>query len=190
MLSRRDLFHILPVGGAACAGCAALSVQPEPGHSWTEKADMTWEDIFRFAFQKDFIPILKALGQRIGQDKLLTMLEEIGRERAGRGMAARGADKRDLSTWVSNIKQMPPMYQHALVAEILEDTPQAFGFRVSKCLWAKAFRGENAGDIGYACVCSPDFAVARAYNPKLKLNRTKTLMQGQDCCEFRYVMEA
>jgi hypothetical protein len=32
--------------------------------------------------------------------------------------------------------------------------------------------------------------VARGLNPKLKLIRTKTLMQGDDGCSLRYVMEA
>ena len=27
-----------------------------------------------------------------------------------------------------------------------------------------------------------DFSSATAYNPKLKLKRTKTLMEGHDCC--------
>jgi hypothetical protein len=56
-------------------------------------------------------------------------------------------------------------------------------------LWAKAFRDENAGDLGYAMVCYPDYAVAKGLNPKLKLIRTKTLMQGDDSCSLRYVME-
>jgi hypothetical protein len=39
-------------------------------------------------------------------------------------------------------------------------------------------------------VCSPDFAIAAGFNPKLRLTRTKTLMQGHDSCHFRYTMEA
>jgi hypothetical protein len=76
------------------------------------------------------------------------------------------------------------------VAEIVEDSAQAFEYRISQCLWAKMFREEDAGDIGYAAVCYPDYAVASALSPKLKLVRTKTLMQGHDCCNLRYVMES
>lgn len=88
------------------------------------------------------------------------------------------------------MKSPPPLFQHTLVYEIVEDSPQAFAFRISQCLWAKTFREEDAADIGYAAICHPDFAVARAFNPKLKLIRTKTLMRGHDCCNHRYVMEA
>jgi hypothetical protein len=34
-----------------------------------------------------------------------------------------------------------------------------------------------------------DYAVARGLNPRLKLIRTKTLMQGDAECSLRYVME-
>ena len=151
---------------------------------------MTWEDIFRFAFQKDMIPVLKALAAEIGNEKFVGMLKQVTSERARTGMSRSRIPARDLATWVANMKAMPPLYQHALVAEIVEDAPQAFEYRVSKCLWAKAFREEEAGDIGYAMVCHPDFAVASAFNAKLKLTRTKTLMQGDDCCTLRYVMES
>jgi len=30
---------------------------------------------------------------------------------------------------------------------------------------------------------------ASAFNPKLKMIRSKTLMQGHDCCNHRYVVE-
>ena len=59
---------ILPAGTFGCLGCAramacAQTPQVEPtGHSWTEKADVTWEEMFRFAYQKDLIPLLKELG--------------------------------------------------------------------------------------------------------------------------------
>ena len=50
-------------------------------------------------------------------------------------------------------------------------------------------REEDALDLGYACVCHADFGLPVGINPKLKLIRTKTLMQGHDCCNHRYVWE-
>jgi len=183
-VSRRSLFSILPTAAAGCLGCARAA------HSWTEKAGMTWEEIFQFAFQKDLIPILKGLSAQIGSENLLRMLREISDWRVAQGIGRRAIPKRDLASFAAGIKFRPPLFQHALAGEIIEDTPQVFAYRVTKCLWAKAFREEDAGDIGYAMVCYPDYAVARAFNPKLKLIRTKTLMQGQDSCSLRYVMES
>lgn len=195
-LSRRKLLSILPAGAVGCLGCAASALcaaqagGPPPEHSWTEKADMTWEGVFRFAFQKNYIPTMKALAAQIGNEKFIGMLQETTSEIARKGIARRSSPEFDFASLVAGMKSMPPLYQHALVAEIVEDTAQAFEYNVSQCLWAKMFREEDAAGIGYAAVCYPDFAVASALSPKLKLIRTKTLMQGHDCCNLRYVMES
>lgn len=42
--------------------------------------------------------------------------------------------------------------------------------------------------IGYSAHCFSDFAGASAFNPKLKLVRTKTLMRGHDCCNHRWTL--
>ena len=68
--------------------------------------------------------------------------------------------------------------------------PTAVEARITECLWAKTFCEANAGDIGYACLCHAEAAALHAFNPRIKLTFTKTLMQGHDCCNPRYVMEA
>jgi hypothetical protein len=192
-MSRRKLFSVLPAGCLGCAAAARSDAQtggPAQAHSWTEKADVTWEEIFRFAFQKDLIPILKALAGQIGREKFVQMLQDTTGGLAAKGMAGRSLPNRDFATFAANLRSLPPIIQHALQYEVLEDSPRALEYRVTQCLWAKSFREGDAGDIGYAMVCHPDYAIAAGFNPKLKLTRTKTLMQGGDSCHFRYSMEA
>jgi hypothetical protein len=83
-----------------------------------------------------------------------------------------------------------PFWRHVLTFELVENTAKAAEIKVTECLWAKTFREANAADIGYAFVCHGDFAYAPAFNPKMKMIRTKTLMQGHDCCNHRYVIGA
>jgi hypothetical protein len=189
LLSRRNLLSILPAGCLGCAAGRCAGQTPPAAHDWTEKADMTWENIFHFSFTRSFIPAMQGLAGQIGEDKLIALLKEGMSEMARKGMARRPPAQRDFATWTSGLKTPPPLMQHALVYQIVEDTPQAFEFRISKCLWAKTFRENSAEAIGYAAICHPDFAVASAFNPKIKLIRTKTLMQGNDCCNHRYVLE-
>lgn len=192
-LSRRDLFSVLPAGTAGCLGClgaarcAAQAGAPSPAHSWTEKSDMTWEAVFRFAFQSNFIPYMKALEAKIGTEKFIDMIQEAMDERIKSRPPEASSPKRDFPAWVAGMKNPGPLYQHALVYKIVEDTAQAFEFRISQCLWAKTFREADAAGIGYAAICHPDFAVASAFSPKMKLVRTKTLMQGHEYCNHRYV---
>ncbi len=67
---------------------------------------------------------------------------------------------------------------------------QAFEVKVTECLWATTYRILNAGDLGYILSCCADFAKAERFNPKMRMIRTKTLMQGEPFCNNRYVIEA
>ena len=71
--------------------------------------------------------------------------------------------------------------------EIVEDTETAFELKVSECLPAAVFRDADAAEIGYASVCWGDYAWAQGFNPKIKLVRDKTLMEGDKYCNHRYI---
>jgi hypothetical protein len=162
---------------------------PTETHNWSEKTDMTWQDTFRFAYQKDYIPLMKGLAARIGPDRFNQMIKETVDDVVAQKSASRPSRPFDFGQLVKGFKNPPPYIQHTLKAEIIEETATSFGYKVSECLWAKTFRDSSAGDLGYAIVCHADFAVARSLSPTLKLTRTKTLMQGHDCCQFRYSVE-
>jgi hypothetical protein len=71
----------------------------------------------------------------------------------------------------------------------VEDTEKALEWKITECLWAKTFREANASDIGYASQCYGDLGYGEALAPKIRFTLTKTLMQGHDCCNHRYVWE-
>ena len=57
----------------------------------------------------------------------------------------------------------------------MEDSETALEVRITECLWASTFRAADAADLGYSWVCHPDFAMARAFNPEMRLHRDRTL---------------
>jgi hypothetical protein len=55
--------------------------------------------------------------------------------------------------------------------------------------WQSPLRHTNAADLGYLLSCYGDYAAASGFNPKMRMIRTKTLMQGDAFCNHRYVIE-
>ena len=155
---------------------------------------MTWEQVFNFSY-RGYARRMKKVSLRIGDEQFLKVLREASSEATAESSAdlLKSAPSRDLATLTLYLKtQMTtaPMYRAALVWETVEQSPAAFEIHVSQCLWAKTFRAKDAAEIGYATICYPDYAITTAFSPKLKLVRTKTLMQGHDCCNHRWVMES
>lgn len=76
-----------------------------------------------------------------------------------------------------------------MTSELVEDTDHAREIKVTECLWAKTLRELNPADIGYAAIYHGDYAYCQGFNPKIRMIRSKTLMQGDDCCNHRWVWE-
>lgn len=196
---REFLRSAVPAGVLGCLGCPMLSgaslAGRGSGQSLQERAqqnsDMTFEDVYNFAYRDGFIPLAKHMAEVMGEEAFMKVLGEAGMARgreAGAGLAAEMPDN-DLSSFAANMRTPPPLYQGALTYEIVEDSPDAFEVKILECLWARTFRDADAADIGYACICHPDYALAEGFNPRMKMIRTKTLMQGHDCCNHRWVVE-
>ncbi|MGD2089545.1 MAG: L-2-amino-thiazoline-4-carboxylic acid hydrolase [Candidatus Aminicenantes bacterium] len=197
--SRRQFMKLLSAGSLVCLGCGHLCALPQSEgktpdtarkHKFQEDAKMTFEQVFAAAYRSD-VQIMNALAKKIGKEKFITMLKDASAETAAEEtkQMAKSLPKNDLAGFTSVLKKPDYFWKHTLTFEIVEDTQTAFEVKVTECIWAKTFHDFKAPDIGYAMVCHADFAVASAYNPKMKLTRTKTLMQGHDCCNHRWVME-
>jgi hypothetical protein len=142
----------------------------------------------QIAYTTTYIPVMKVLAERVGLDALQTAAEEATRRRIER----RGASlpDRSLATLAAFFKNPSPFLEHALTKEVVEDSERAFEIRVTECLWAKTFREADAAEVGHRCICRPDFTMAHAFNPDIELVRDRTLMQGHDCCNHRYVVRS
>jgi hypothetical protein len=58
---------------------------------------------------------------------------------------------------------------------------------VTECEWARYFR-EHHPRVGYLIACSMDEEYARAEHPRLRQQRTRTLMEGDVLCDFRHYL--
>jgi hypothetical protein len=156
-------------------------------HKFLEGSDMSFQEVFGFAFQK-FIPVLQGLAKEFGEDHFLQVLKKVASEcalKAGQD-AARQLSSNDLAAFKA-AGEPGHFGKHVFTLEMVEDTPQAFEVRVTECLYAKTFREMGAAELGYSLICHRDYADCQGFNPKITMTRSKTLMQGDDCCNHRFV---
>ncbi len=50
------------------------------------------------------------------------------------------------------------------------------------------YRDLGMANLGFALSCARDFALVEGFNPNIKLERTQTIMQGADHCDFRFTL--
>jgi imidazole glycerol phosphate synthase subunit HisF len=77
----------------------------------------------------------------------------------------------------------------ALAVEIDEASTSRFAFKVTSCEYARMYREMGLGEIGHLLSCQRDGTFCEGYDPKLKLSRTQTIMQGASHCDFEYTYE-
>ncbi|MBI3198898.1 MAG: L-2-amino-thiazoline-4-carboxylic acid hydrolase [Rhodospirillales bacterium] len=77
----------------------------------------------------------------------------------------------------------------ALEIEVKERTDTTFTFNVTRCRYAETYKAMGLGEIGALLSCNRDGAFCEGYDPKLKLERTQTIMGGASHCDFKYRYE-
>lgn len=163
----------------------------EEGHKFQAPSGMTYEQVFTFAIREFLVPLVKGLAEELGPEQFLPVLEKVAMAvgaDGGRQMAQR-AQPNDLAAFTSWVREPDRYSDHILSFDVIEDTKDAVEVRITECLFAHTFRAEGAGELGYSIICRPDFGLCQAFNPAIRLQRTRTLMQGHGCCDHRWVWE-
>ena len=135
--------------------------------------------------------IIKAMREDMGDNETIRVLNMSSKalgEEVGRRQAQSVADT-TFENFVAGFRQM--ITGNNLTGEVVEDTEEVFALRITECIWPEVL-GEVGldGEIGHATVCNMDYSWPPAFNPAFKMERSKTLMQGHDCCNHRYINTA
>jgi hypothetical protein len=157
---------------------------------WKEKVDLTWEEYFdppAATPHKGIVAIARELENEIGKEKAHEILSRVANNLQTRRIKTpKGSPDEIFEEWVKLNTPSNSYMQHAINPEVLETTNRRHSIRISDCLWVKTFREMGAEDIGYLWTCKTDYATVKAFHPNIVLIREKTLMQGNDCCEFTW----
>ena len=130
------------------------------------------------------IPLLQALGEEFGRERVLQVLREviidIAREQ-GAQLSRSGSTMACFAVSLENWKK-----DDAMQIEILEQSEVRFSFNVHRCRYAEMYADLGAPELGFLLSCNRDAALIEGFNPQIHLTRTQTIMQGAETCDFRY----
>lgn len=76
--------------------------------------------------------------------------------------------------------------EEAMEIEILRESDSEFHFNVTRCKYAQIYRDIDEMELGKCLSCNRDFPFILGFNPDISLERSKTIMDGNDICDFRY----
>lgn len=188
-LPRREFLRV--AAGAVLLGCSCRLLAQTPSPSAATAAES--EEVARLKRQLEAqragsLRLLVELQDKHGVSLLATIAaftEENGRAwmvgktfPEGRNLQAIKAELWD---------KLPPGFKH----EVVENTPERLRFRVTECPIVAEMKQHNVpAALGYALNCASDPGIAAGVSPKIKFSRTKTLMQGDDCCDHGYEFTA
>ncbi|MCJ7680966.1 MAG: L-2-amino-thiazoline-4-carboxylic acid hydrolase [Candidatus Aminicenantes bacterium] len=202
---REFISKLVPACSFLCFGARAFSPLRASGNSvpslqekhifdqdLTFGREMTFKEYYRWRFNNKFIPILQEIADEMGREKFLDILKKASYEanrKLGESLSKR-VPRNNISFFAGAFLNPGVDFQHSMIYEIIENTEQAFEVKITECLTEVTFREANSLDIGFAGVCHADYGFPEGLNPKIKMVRDKTLMQGHDCCNHRYVWKS
>jgi predicted ArsR family transcriptional regulator len=132
------------------------------------------------------IPLINALGEAFGRDAVLAIVRDtivkIAREQgAALGQQMGGNSLKhfvdSLAYWTRD---------KALEIEVIEESDEVLSFNVTRCRYAELYESLGIREIGTSFSCTRDYALIEGFNPEISLERTQTIMEGAEYCDFRY----
>jgi hypothetical protein len=163
---------------------------------WNYKVEMTLGELYNPSWElphKGVLEISRELETIIGKEKTFELLTKVAEkfmiEQAMEATNDNPIDSFSDFLELFNKTSEESFWDKINVDEYVKITENMREVKTVECVAADVWRSWGAEDIGYAYNCAADFAFIKALHPNMRLERTKTLMLGDDCCDFRFIWE-
>jgi len=163
-------------------------------HKFDEKIDVTYRQYILDTMAGE-VSLEKELESVLGKEKA----HELIRTWAENRTVASFKDylkkiQIKIDTFDDFIKHMDEMWaskhvSHTHACTKTNETENSVTYTVTECIWTDIMKKLEATDLGKITMCDLDFVTADLYNPHISLIRKKTLMNGDEHCDFTYVWD-
>ena len=132
------------------------------------------------------VPVIQAFQAELGEERANTIVRKALGDwirKAAEDMAAQTP-----GTSLDKLLGAVPVFTagNALDVELVKKTDTEFEFNVTGCRYAKFYKELGVPELGFLLLCSLDYPMTEGFGADLEFERTQTIMQGADHCDFRY----
>jgi len=130
-------------------------------------------------------PLIQAFIEEFGREKTLKIASEVILDLAqknGRDLAQRSGGNS-----FEHLSEATAQWSagDALQREVLEKSDTRYDFNIIRCKYAEMYKELGLADLGVVFSCGRDGMMYSGFNSNIELQRTQTIMQGADYCDFR-----
>jgi hypothetical protein len=129
------------------------------------------------------VPLIKGLERELGKERARELVRGTLADYY-RGLAAELVAERGSLGAMQALGEVSGG-GNAIDVDVKQMSSDHMAFDVTGCRYAQFFQQLGEPELGFLLVCSADFPMADAI-PGVELERTQTIMQGADFCDFRY----
>ena len=131
-------------------------------------------------------PLIEAFSAELDRERVLEIIRHVIQEIAHQQgvQLAKSLKANDLEHFA--VVQEGWKKDNAIQTEVLELTEKKFSFNVYRCRYAEMYAHLGIPELGKILSCDRDFALIDGFNPKIRLTRAQTIMEGADICDFRF----
>jgi hypothetical protein len=127
--------------------------------------------------------LAEALIDSYGKQGEFILYDLVLEERLASSQGYTGRVEDFIKNFTSEVKTRN-LFTAGLEMEVINKSEREAFMVVRECEWARYYQ-ERHPRVGYLMACSTDEAAYKAFNPSLRLQRTGTIMEGNDKCDFR-----
>lgn len=135
-------------------------------------------------------PIYETLEAELGTERTRELIAMAIRKAARES----GRDLSDEIEGVTSLETFAAVFERwkegdAYDIDVLVQNAEHFDFNIKRCAYAEMYQEIGLGHIGGLLSCERDGALCEGYDPRIRMQRTQTVMQGASHCDFRFSYE-
>ena len=135
-------------------------------------------------------PLLEAFSDEFGRDVTIKIARRTINQMAeeqGQQLAAQSGSQ-GIQEFAGVIESWTR--DGALELDMIESNTERLAFNVNRCQYAEMYASMGCQELGTLLSCSRDYAFAAGFNPDIELVRTRTIMDGDRYCDFRFKLKS